>query len=85
MSRISSVADKPAPGPHFTQIIEVRDFLAVHLPRLAPKHRQAVERWAAGQSVREIAGDLGEKLKTVEKRLRTGLEQLKRFAGDGEK
>lgn len=73
--------DRPAPGPDFTLLIEARDFLRVHLPRLTAKQRTAVVAWAGGSTCREIAAGEGVTEEAVHDRLSGGLRRLRQLGG----
>jgi DNA-directed RNA polymerase specialized sigma24 family protein len=72
---------RPAPGPDFTQLVELRDFLSVHLQRLSPKQRSAIVAFAQGRSCREISTEEGVSERAVQLRLADGLRRLRQLAG----
>lgn len=56
--------------------VDARDFHTVRVPTLAPKRRESLERWLAGEREIEIAAGLGLSKQTVHARIRSGLNQL---------
>jgi DNA-directed RNA polymerase specialized sigma24 family protein len=72
--------ERPAPGPDFTLLIEARDLLRVHLPRLTDKQRRTVMAWAGGSTIREIAREEGIGEAAVHERLSGGLRKLRELA-----
>lgn len=83
MNRTSSareLLDRPAPGPDFTLLIEARDFLRVHLPRLTAKQRSTIVAWAGGKTCREIAAEERVSERSVHERLSTALNKLRELA-----
>ena len=81
-SPLRELVDRPAPGPHFTLIVELRDFLDVHLPSLTVKQRAAVLAWAQGRTCRQIAAGEGVTEEAIHARLSGGLFRLRQLAGE---
>lgn len=80
MSRTSSsreLLDRAAPGPDFTLLVEVRDFLRVHLPKLTPKERSTLLAWAGGKTCNEIAREEGLHRISVHERLSRAITKLR--------
>lgn len=84
MSRTSSAApdlrNRPAPGPAFTDLIELRDFMRVHLSRLTAKQRSTVVAWSEGRTCIELAILEGVTEEAVHARLNAGLNRLRELA-----
>lgn len=70
----------PTPGPHFTDLIEVRDFLAVHLPKLPQDQRDTIVGYCEGRTAGEIAHAAGITEEAVHNRYRRAIEKLRTIA-----
>lgn len=72
--------DRAAPGD-FTLRVDAADFLRVHLPQLTEAQRRVLEKWAAGQSIEEIAREEGVTGEAIHDRISRGLRRLRYLAG----
>jgi DNA-directed RNA polymerase specialized sigma24 family protein len=61
----------------FTVLVDARDFLRVHLPKLSVKQRGILLAWSAGASCREIAHARGISDRAVGRLLMRGLDRLR--------
>ena len=68
----------------FIRLIEARDFLRVHLPRLSDKQRRVVVAWAGGMSCREIARAEAVTEEAIHGRLSGALRRLRQLGDAGE-
>jgi DNA-directed RNA polymerase specialized sigma24 family protein len=70
----------PDQSPDFTMLIEERDFLDVHLPRLSEKQQRTLVAWSEGKTCRDIAAEEGITAASVHNRLSSGIRRLREFA-----
>jgi DNA-binding NarL/FixJ family response regulator len=68
-------------APDFTLQVDAADFLRVHLPQLTDKQRRVLEKWAAGQTVEEIAREEGVTGEAIHGRISCALRRLRYLAG----
>ena len=73
--------DRESPGPHFTDVVELLDFLRVNMPRISPEQQRAVTAWSEGVDLDAFAHAEGVAAKTVRYRINTGLAKLRELAG----
>lgn len=82
-SSAPELREQVAPGPHHTLLVEARDFLSVHLPKLTDKQRRTILAWLGGGTFREIAAAEQITEEAVHARLQSAFRRLRQLDADG--